>query len=56
MSVLTGAAAAALYGNRASNGAIIITTKKGKAGKTELTVSQTTEFTTAFRLPKFQTR
>lgn len=56
MSVLTGAAAAALYGNRASNGAIIITTKKGKAGKTELTVSQTTEFTTAFRLPKFQNR
>lgn len=32
MSVLTGAAAAALYGNRASNGAIIITTKEGKSG------------------------
>ena len=32
MSVLTGAAAAALYGNRASNGAIVITTKKGKKG------------------------
>ena len=39
MSVLTGAAAAALYGNRASNGAIVITTKKGKAGYTEFTVS-----------------
>ena len=36
MSVLTGAAAAALYGNRASNGAIVITTKKGKKGHTEL--------------------
>lgn len=56
MSVLTGAAAAALYGNRASNGAIIITTKKGNVGKTELTVSQTTEFTSAFRLPQFQNR
>ena len=30
MSVLTGAAAAALYGSDAANGAIIITTKKGK--------------------------
>ena len=31
MSVLTGAAAAALYGSEAANGAIVITTKKGKA-------------------------
>ena len=56
MSVLTGAAAAALYGNRASNGAIVITTKKGKAGYTEFTVSQSTEFSEAFRLPEFQNR
>ena len=56
MSVLTGAAAAALYGNRASNGAIVITTKKGKVGHTEFTVSQSTEFSTAFRLPEFQNR
>lgn len=34
VTVLKGAAAAALYGSDASNGAIIITTKKGKAGKT----------------------
>lgn len=54
MSVLTGAAAAALYGNRASNGAIVITTKKGKEGKTEVTVSQTTEFSSVFRTPDFQ--
>lgn len=33
MSVLKGASAAALYGNRASNGVIVITTKKGKKGK-----------------------
>ena len=56
MSVLTGAAAAALYGNRASNGAIVITTRKGKAGYTEFTVSQSTEFSEAFRLPEFQNR
>jgi TonB-linked SusC/RagA family outer membrane protein len=34
MSVLKDASAAALYGSRASNGVIIITTKKGTAGKT----------------------
>lgn len=56
MSVLTGAAAAALYGNKASNGAIVITTKKGKMGKIELTVSQTTEISSAFRMPEFQNR
>ncbi|MDE6039575.1 MAG: TonB-dependent receptor plug domain-containing protein, partial [Paramuribaculum sp.] len=33
MSVLTGAAAAALYGSDAANGAIVITTKKGEGGK-----------------------
>ncbi|TLU88828.1 SusC/RagA family TonB-linked outer membrane protein [Dyadobacter sediminis] len=33
MSVLKGATAAALYGSRASNGAILVTTKGGKAGK-----------------------
>ncbi len=37
MSVLTGAAAAALYGSEAANGAIVITTKKGQAGKTKVT-------------------
>lgn len=33
MTVLTGASAAALYGSDAANGAVIITTKKGKVGK-----------------------
>ncbi len=56
MSVLTGAAAAALYGEKASNGAIVITTKKGKAGKTVFTVSQTTELSDAFAMPRFQNR
>ena len=33
MNILKGSAATALYGSRAANGAIIITTKKGKKGK-----------------------
>ena len=56
MSVLTGAAAAALYGEKASNGAIVITTKKGSVGRTQFTVSQNTEFSTAFRTPSFQNK
>ena len=38
MSVLKDAASAALYGNRASNGVILITTKKGKQGKMNISV------------------
>lgn len=56
MSVLTGAAASALYGSNAANGVIVITTKKGKAGHTSLTVSQNTEFLSAFVTPDFQNR
>ena len=36
MTILKDAAAASLYGSRAANGVIIITTKKGKAGKTNV--------------------
>lgn len=35
-SVLKDAAATALYGSRASNGVVLITTKKGKAGQTQV--------------------
>ena len=56
MSVLTGAAAAALYGSEAANGAIVITTKKGKEGRVSITVNSNTEFTTPFVMPRFQTR
>ncbi|MEH0154757.1 SusC/RagA family TonB-linked outer membrane protein [Limibacter armeniacum] len=38
--VLKGASAAAIYGTRANAGVIIITTKKGKAGKTKINFSQ----------------
>ncbi len=56
MSVLTGAAAAALYGSEAANGAIIITTKKGEQGKLSLTINSNTEFSTPFVMPHFQNR
>ena len=56
VSVLTGAAAAALYGSHASNGAIVITTKKGKAGFTSLTVTSTTEVSSPLVTPAFQNR
>lgn len=54
MSVLTGAAAAALYGSDAANGAIVITTKKGKAGKVTATVAAGVEMMNPFVLPRFQ--
>ena len=38
MTVLKDAAASSLYGSRAANGVIIITTKKGKEGKTHVTM------------------
>ena len=41
ISVLKGPNAAALYGNRANNGAIIITTRKGSAGDFKITVNST---------------
>ena len=56
MSVLTGAAAAALYGSEAANGAVIITTKKGKEGKLSISVNTSMEFNQPFILPRFQTR
>ena len=56
ISVLTGAAAAALYGSEAANGAVMITTKKGEAGALKVTLSSNTEFLNAFVLPEFQNR
>ncbi len=46
INVLKGAAATALYGSRAQNGAIIITTKKGKANN-DLAVELSTAYTTS---------
>lgn len=42
--VLKDASATAVYGSRASNGVVVITTKKGRAGKTEMNLSVSTAF------------
>ncbi|MBR5136340.1 MAG: SusC/RagA family TonB-linked outer membrane protein, partial [Rikenellaceae bacterium] len=56
MTVLKGAAAAALYGSDASNGAIIITTKKGANtdGKGKVTYSNNFAFSKAYGWPEVQ--
>ena len=55
--VLKGASAAALYGNAASNGVLVITTKRGSlAGKPVIKISNTTTFESVSYLPKLQTR
>ena len=54
ISVLEGASAAALYGSQAQNGVILITTKHGKAGQTQINYSSSIfAQQTAYR-PKFQ--
>lgn len=50
--VLKDAAASAIYGVRASNGVVMITTKRGKAGKTSLTVDMYAGLQEAWSLPK----
>ncbi|MFV0522217.1 MAG: SusC/RagA family TonB-linked outer membrane protein [Mangrovibacterium sp.] len=59
INVLKGQAAAALYGLRASNGVVIITTKSGKGakkGKPQVSLSQVTSFETPSRYPNYQTK
>lgn len=46
MDVLKDASAAAIYGARAANGVIVITTKKGRAGKSEMNLSISTAMAT----------
>lgn len=57
VTVLKGASATALYGIRAANGAIVITTKSGKSGKkkhTNITFKQTLGFDMVNKLPEKQ--
>ena len=55
ISVLKGPSAAALYGSRAGNGVILITTKKGsRSNKLGVTVKSNTYFDSAMFLPDFQ--
>jgi len=49
--VLKDAASAAIYGSRAANGVILVTTKQGKVGKTELTYDGYVGFQNVYRMP-----
>ncbi|MFC4673725.1 SusC/RagA family TonB-linked outer membrane protein [Dysgonomonas termitidis] len=52
-SVLKDASATAIYGNRGANGVVIITTKKGTAGKVNINAKLEYGITTPSRLPKY---
>ena len=57
INILKGQAASALYGIRASNGVIVITTKSGKGlakGKPQISFSSNLSFDVIGRLPQFQ--
>jgi TonB-dependent SusC/RagA subfamily outer membrane receptor len=56
ITVLKGPAAAVLYGLRASEGAVIITTKRGEAGTFNVKYSNAFSTDVVNRLPQFQTR
>jgi len=56
VNVLKGASAAALYGNDASNGVLIVTTKRGDKGKLTVKISNITTFEQVSYLPNLQTR
>src|SRR5262249_46892865 len=54
--VLKGANAAALYGSDASNGVLLITTKKGQRAKPSITFTHTTTIEKVSFFPEFNTR
>ena len=56
ISVLKDASAASIYGSRAANGVIIITTKKGKAGKTKIRVDSEFGYSDIAYKPKWENR
>ncbi len=58
INILKGQAAAALYGIRASNGVVVITTKSGRnnvVGKPVISISHTSAFSEVSRTPDYQT-
>lgn len=55
LSVLKGAAAAALYGSRAADGVVVITTKKGSEGAVKVDVTSKVGTSWANKLPEVQT-
>ncbi len=56
ISVLKGPSAAALYGSRAANGVVLITTKRGKEGTTNVTYNNSFSYDVVNRLPQLQSQ
>jgi TonB-dependent SusC/RagA subfamily outer membrane receptor len=54
ITVLKGTSASSLYGSVAKNGAIIITTKKGKSGKVRVDLASSINWSTVGKLPDLQ--
>ncbi len=54
ISVLKGAAATAIYGQRAAEGVIVLTSKKAKRGKVQIDVNSATTFSQVYNLPPYQ--
>jgi TonB-linked SusC/RagA family outer membrane protein len=55
VNILKGAGATALYGQRAANGVVIITTKRGKNGKTQINYGFQTGWDNVLKSPEIQT-
>jgi TonB-linked SusC/RagA family outer membrane protein len=53
--ILKGAAAAGIYGSRATNGVVLITTKSGARNQTQVTVRSSTSADKVTQLPELQT-
>jgi TonB-linked SusC/RagA family outer membrane protein len=56
ITVLKGPNAAALYGSRAANGAIIVTTRSGRGQTASVSASSLVTYETPLRLPRYQNR
>ena len=56
ITVLKGSSAAAIYGSDASNGVLVITTKKGASGRPVINFSSTVQLETISYMPKLQNR
>ena len=54
LSVLKDGASAAIYGARAANGVVLVTTKKGKVGKPIISYTGSVGFSDATKIPKTQ--
>ena len=52
-SVLKDASAAAVYGTRGANGVVVVTTKRGKAGKMQINLKANTTYSYSPRMPEY---